>query len=162
MYIYCCLKCTPAPFTAVLEHAGTCPFTENKKHAENIGNRYCTPLSIEDVLVYPSHIYVHDTPYTCTFLKNPNFADKYSLTVLYSSCYLRCTPAPFTTVLDTAGTCLFTENKKHSENIGKHYCTPLVSEAVFVHPSAVYSTHLTPVPSCRTQILQTKIGKHFL
>jgi hypothetical protein len=113
----------------------------------------CTRVSIT---------YVHDTPYTCTFLKNPNFADKYSLTVLYSSCCLRCTPAPFTTVLDTAGTCLFTENKKHSENIGKHYCTPLVSEAVFVHPSAVYSTHLTPVPSCRTQILQTKIGKHFL
>jgi hypothetical protein len=63
MYIYCCLKCTPAPFTAVLEHAGTCPFTENKKHAENIGNRYCTPLSIKDVLVYPSHMYTtHLTP----------------------------------------------------------------------------------------------------
>jgi glutathione peroxidase-family protein len=58
-----------------------------------------------------------------TFLQNRDFADKY-----------RFSPAPFNAVLNTAGTCLFTENKKHLENIWKHYSTPLANEAVLVHP----------------------------
>jgi hypothetical protein len=103
---------------------------------------------------------VLDTPYNCTFLNNPKFADKYRKTVMCSSCWLTCTRAPYTAVIFLAGTCPFASNNKHAENIEKQYCTPLTIEAVLVHPPLLYLIHLTPVPSCITQNLQTNIEKH--
>ena len=158
MYSSCCLRCTSAPSTAVLDTAGTCLFTENKNHAENIGKHYCTPLANESVLVHPWPLYSTDlTPVpTCRI---HNLQKKYRETVMYSSCCLRCTRAPLTAVLDPAGACPFPKNKQRAENTWKHACTSLANGTVLVHPSPLYSTHLTPVPSCRTRYLQTNIVK---
>jgi hypothetical protein len=114
----CWLTCTRAPFTAVIDLAGTCPFASNKKHAENIGKQYCTPLPSEAVLEYPPLLYlIHLTPVpTCRI---HNLQKKNRETVIYYSCCLSCTRAPITAVLDTPCTCIFLQNPKFADRISE-------------------------------------------